>query len=62
MTKHKTDHLFTGHDATVALATMKLDEGALDKPEDGLSEEEKNTLEEWIAKYRSKYPVVARLA
>jgi hypothetical protein len=42
--------VFAGHDATVALATMKLDPSGLDKPEEGLNEEELNTLQEWVTK------------
>ena len=56
------DSVFSGRDATIQLATMQLDPAKIEgKQEDDLTEEEQKTLQDWIAKYRTKYPVVARL-
>ena len=46
----RADHTFSGHDASVALAKMKVDATMLNKSEEGLNEEELKTLADWIAK------------
>ena len=56
-------HIFTGHDASRALAKMSL------KPEDvdndnlkDLSLSERDTLDEWFAKFDTKYERVGKMA
>lgn len=54
--------LFAGCDATMALARSKLEPSLLNKfCFDELTEDERQTVAEWILKFRSKYRTVGRL-
>jgi membrane-associated progesterone receptor component len=55
-------HVFAGKDATRCLAKMQVSDTEANCGWDNLSEEHQETLGEWEAKYRAKYPVVGTLA
>ena len=53
--------IFAGTDASRALALTKVERALLNQPLGELTQSQQNTLQEWIDKYDSKYPVVGRL-
>eukprot|EP00976_Prorocentrum_cordatum_P058458 1172818-Prorocentrum_minimum.AAC.6 len=54
---------FAGHDATVALAKMKVDSSLMNipRPTAALSLSEKDILNDWVLKFEMKYKVVGKL-
>mmetsp|Transcript_15711 Transcript_15711/g.34045 ORF Transcript_15711/g.34045 Transcript_15711/m.34045 type:complete len:157 (-) Transcript_15711:204-674(-) len=54
---------FAGHDATVALAKMKVDSTLVNvpKPTASLSLSERDILHDWVSKFEQKYKVVGKL-
>ena len=55
-------HIFTGYDASRALAKMSLDVKDLENPSiDDLNESELQTLDDWVEKFKSKYTIVGRI-
>jgi len=55
-------NVFTGNDATYALATMSTEKESMNRFDVALNKEQKQILGEWIAKYKeNKYPVVGKL-
>lgn len=54
-------HVFAGRECSRALAMMSTDEKDCSNKLDDLNEQQKNTLEEWIVKFK-KYPVVGKVS
>ena len=55
-------HIFTGYDASRALAKMSLDVADLENPSIAdLNEEQLQTLDDWVEKFKGKYTIVGRL-
>ena len=55
-------HVFTGHDASINLAKMSHDKQFLNKwGSITLDAEESKVLDDWIARFNSKYPKVGRV-
>mmetsp|Transcript_5065 Transcript_5065/g.9660 ORF Transcript_5065/g.9660 Transcript_5065/m.9660 type:complete len:211 (-) Transcript_5065:167-799(-) len=54
-------NVFTGKDATYALAMMSAESASMNRFEYELNEEHKGILGEWIEKYKKSYPVVGEL-
>lgn len=56
--------IFSGHDASLALAKTKVDPSLLNQKVDGsdISQEEMQTLQEWFEKYEGKYPKVGTVS
>ncbi|CDJ44337.1 cytochrome b5-like Heme/Steroid binding domain containing protein, putative [Eimeria tenella] len=60
--KNGSYHIFAGKDATVALARMSFDEKLLNSPPstwESLTESEKESLQSWLQRFKSKYSLVA---
>lgn len=54
--------LFAGHDASVNLATMKIEEPYLNKwGKEELTQEQKDTLEDWVKNFEVKYRKVGKV-
>ncbi|KAK1290355.1 putative steroid-binding protein 3 [Acorus calamus] len=53
--------MFSGREASRALAKMSKEESDVNGDLDGLSEKELGVLADWEKKFQVKYPVVARL-
>ncbi|KAH0462829.1 hypothetical protein IEQ34_010404 [Dendrobium chrysotoxum] len=53
--------VFSGREASRALAKMSKNEEDVSGDLDGLTEKEMGVLEDWEKKFRAKYPVVGRL-
>lgn len=53
--------VFSGREASRALAKMSKNEEDVSGNLDGLTEKEIGVLEDWEKKFRAKYPVVGRL-
>ncbi|KAG7384289.1 hypothetical protein PHYPSEUDO_002818 [Phytophthora pseudosyringae] len=54
---------FAGRDASRALACMSLEDEALDSPStDGLTPEQRKTLDDWIKRFEGKYAIVGTFA
>ncbi|KAF5829004.1 cytochrome b5-like heme/steroid binding domain-containing protein [Dunaliella salina] len=54
-------HIFAGHECSRALAKMKIDESELNDNIEDCSEKERQTLQDWVRKFVSKYPIVGVL-
>ena len=55
--------IFAGNDASFCLATSSLDPANLNRPFADIAEDDdKRTLDQWVQKFESKYPVVGTLA
>ncbi|KEG14287.1 membrane-associated progesterone binding protein 2 [Trypanosoma grayi] len=55
-------HVFAGKDVSRCLAKMLIDDAEANADWHNLADEHRSTLDEWVTKYQSKYPVVGRLA
>lgn len=54
-------HLFAGRECARALAILSLKEEDCNGNLSDLTEEQVKKLDEWVAKFEAKYPVVGRL-
>ncbi|KAH9578261.1 Cytochrome b5-like heme/steroid binding domain [Trypanosoma melophagium] len=55
-------HVFAGKDITRCLAKMLLTDAEANAGWCNLADEHRETLDEWVAKYSAKYPVVGQFA
>ncbi|OWZ19916.1 Heme/steroid binding protein [Phytophthora megakarya] len=54
---------FAGRDASKALACMSLEEEALNNPSiEGLTSEQRKTLDDWVKRFEGKYAIVGKVA
>mmetsp|Transcript_10715 Transcript_10715/g.23041 ORF Transcript_10715/g.23041 Transcript_10715/m.23041 type:complete len:105 (+) Transcript_10715:58-372(+) len=53
--------IFAGRECARALAMMKIEVSECTDDVEGLDEKQRHTLEQWIAKFESKYPLVGTL-
>lgn len=55
-------HIFAGRECARSLATLDLSEKVLNDRIDDLDDKQKATLNDWIAKFNAKYPIVGKVA
>lgn len=53
--------IFAGNDASFCLATSSLESANLNRAFADISDEDKKTLDQWVSKFESKYPLVGTL-
>ena len=53
--------IFAGNDASFCLATSSLESANLNRAFADISDEDKKTLDQWVAKFEAKYPLVGTL-